>query len=299
MPSRVVSEPYLSHCYAPPYTFTASASRRSRRRHAVLRPLAAVTRSKPSKNTVPYADFGWPYAAYFAAIPGAEADTTPCHNRHARTSSHTIRHNPTMKTTLTPPPLPTPIPADIHTHRHDIHDGSAVVNITLEAAPPIPPTLFSAGIHPWKADKATEDIWSWLEGVLKRPNAYAVGEAGLDLRHGPSIDVQLPVFRRQAFMADDLAKPLIIHLVGAYDRLYKIQKEVMQRNGGHTPLWIIHGFRGRPELACQLLDHGMYLSMGARFNPETVGIVPPHRLLAETDDNPTADIADIRRDLGL
>lgn len=204
-----------------------------------------------------------------------------------------------MKTTLTPPPLPAPIPADIHTHRQGCDDGSAVVNITLGTVPPCPPTLFSAGIHPWKADKATEDTWSWLEDALERPNAYAVGEAGLDLRHDPSIDVQLPVFKRQAFMADDLSKPLIIHLVGAYDRLYEVQKEVMQRNGGHTPLWIIHGFRGRPELARQLLDHGMYISLGARFNPETVGIIPPQRLLAETDDEPSADISDIRRALGL
>lgn len=204
-----------------------------------------------------------------------------------------------MKTILTPPPLPTPVPADIHTHRHCIDDGSAVVNIELETVPPCPPTVFSAGIHPWEADKVTGHVWTWLEDALSRPNAYAVGEAGLDLRHGPNINVQLPVFRRQAFMADDLHKPLIIHLVGAYDRLYEVQREVLLRNGGHTPLWIIHGFRGRPELAHQLLDHGMYLSMGVRFNPEAASIVPQQRLLAETDDAPSADIADIRSALGL
>ena len=210
-----------------------------------------------------------------------------------------IRHNPTMKTILTPPPLPTPIPADIHTHRHDINDGSAVVNIALEAVPPIPPTLFSAGIHPWEADKATDITWTWLEDVLSNPNAYAIGEAGLDLRHGPNIDVQLPVFRRQAFMADDLAKPLIVHIVGAYDNLYDVQREVMRRNGGRTPLWIIHGFRGRPELARQLLDHGMYISMGIRHNPTAIAVIPRDRLLAETDDDPTANIADVRNALGL
>ena len=204
-----------------------------------------------------------------------------------------------MKTILTPPPLPTPIPADIHTHRHEINDGSAVVNIALEAVPPIPPTLFSAGIHPWEADKATDITWTWLEDVLSNPNAYAIGEAGLDLRHGPNIDVQLPVFRRQAFMADDLAKPLIVHIVGAYDNLYDVQREVMRRNGGRTPLWIIHGFRGRPELARQLLDHGMYISMGIRHNPTAIAVIPRDQLLAETDDGPTANIADIRNALGL
>lgn len=256
-------------------------------------------RSRLSRNTGPYADYGWHFAAYCAAIPGAAADTTRC-RKHLQPSTLTPHiPSPVMRTILTPPPLPTPVPADIHTHRQGCNDGSTVVNIALEDVPLSPPTLFSAGIHPWDADKVTEHTWTWLEEALGLSNAYAVGEAGLDLRHGPSIDVQLPLFRRQAFMADDLAKPLIIHIVGAYDRLYQIQREVMQRNGGHTPLWIIHGFRGRPELARQLLDHGMYISIGARFNPEAADIIPPQRLLTETDDDPSADIADIRRALCL
>ena len=100
-------------------------------------------------------------------------------------------------------------------------------------------------------------------------------------------------------MADDLAKPLIVHIVGAYDNLYDVQREVMRRNGGRTPLWIIHGFRGRPELARQLLDHGMYISMGIRHNPTAIAVIPRDQLLAETDDGPTANIADIRNALGL
>ena len=204
-----------------------------------------------------------------------------------------------MKTPLTPPPLPPHVPADIHTHRPGHDGGEAVVNIDAGSTPPPPPTLFSAGIHPWEADKATDDLWQWLENTLALPNAYAVGEAGLDLRHGPGTAIQMPVFERQALLADKLSKPLIVHIVGAYDRLYEVQRKVMSHNGGRVPLWIIHGFRGRPELARQLLDHGMYISIGVRHNPQAVAAIPHGRLLAETDDDPAADIDAIRRAAGI
>ncbi|HRN05206.1 MAG TPA: hypothetical protein PLL05_09210 [Muribaculaceae bacterium] len=52
-------------------------------------------------------------------------------------------------------------------------------------------------------------------------------------------------------------------------------------------------------MARQLLDHGMYISMGIRHNPTAIAVIPRDRLLAETDDDPTANIADIRNALGL
>lgn len=184
---------------------------------------------------------------------------------------------------LTPPPLPPNIPPDIHTHRRDAVPGSAVVNLELGEEAPASPVLFSAGIHPWDAAKADYEAWQWLERVLNAPNAYAVGEAGIDLQRGAAPDVQMPVFVRQALLADSLGKPLIVHIVGAYDRLYDAQREVMRRNGGRVPLWIIHGFRGKRELARQLLDHGMYISIGQRYNPDAVAVIPADRLLRETD----------------
>ena len=50
--------------------------------------------------------------------------------------------------------------------------------------------------------------------------------------------------------------------------------------------WIIHGFRGKPQLAQQLLNKGFYISLGEKFNPETVSIIPVDRLLFETDESP-------------
>ena len=49
--------------------------------------------------------------------------------------------------------------------------------------------------------------------------------------------------------------------------------------------WIIHGFRGKKEVARSLLDQGFYLSFGQKFQPETLRYVPEDRLLLETDES--------------
>ncbi len=53
-----------------------------------------------------------------------------------------------------------------------------------------------------------------------------------------------------------------------------------------TQPWIIHGFRGKPQQAGQLLRAGFNLSLGPNFNPETARVIPSDRLHIETDDSP-------------
>ncbi len=47
--------------------------------------------------------------------------------------------------------------------------------------------------------------------------------------------------------------------------------------------WIVHGFRGKAELARQLLAAGMDISLGERFNSEAARVIPAERLHYETD----------------
>ena len=47
--------------------------------------------------------------------------------------------------------------------------------------------------------------------------------------------------------------------------------------------WIIHGFRGKPQLAEALIRQGFYLSLGERYNPMSAAVIPIDRLLAESD----------------
>ena len=56
-----------------------------------------------------------------------------------------------------------------------------------------------------------------------------------------------------------------------------------RRRGIVLPPWIVHGFRGGPALARQLLDAGFDLSFGLRYNKESFDITPTERRYRETD----------------
>lgn len=140
--------------------------------------------------------------------------------------------------------------------------------------------FFSVGIHPWYID--TEDIerqWVTLQVGVRAPGVVAVGEAGLDKLALAPLALQLEIFRRQALLAEECAKPLIVHCVKAWGELMGLRKKMAPR----MP-WVVHGFRGNRSLARQLTGGGFYLSVGDRFRDEVlVPEVLPY-LFMETDD---------------
>ena len=144
---------------------------------------------------------------------------------------------------------------------------------------PLSEGFYSVGIHPWKVKEAGELQWQCLEEALHHPQVLAVGEAGLDRCTDVPLALQQEVFVRQARLAEQVGKPLIIHLVRAADELLRLHKLLHP-----SQPWIIHGFRGKPQQASQLLRAGFYLSFGERYNIETVRIVPLDRIFLETDE---------------
>ena len=58
-------------------------------------------------------------------------------------------------------------------------------------------------------------------------------------------------------LAEEVGKPLVIHLVKAVDELLKVKRDLRPSNP-----WIIHGFRGKAALAEEYLKHGFYLHSG-------------------------------------
>lgn len=150
-----------------------------------------------------------------------------------------------------------------------------------------PDAVFSVGVHPW--DTATCDAaglersLQMLQAIATDPRVVAIGEAGLDGLRRASDDVQEAVLRRQIELSEVVGKPLVIHCVRRYDRLLHLQREMRPQQP-----WIWHGFRGKPELARQILAASPrnYISLGERFNPLAAAIIPTNRLLAETDESP-------------
>ncbi len=178
---------------------------------------------------------------------------------------------------------------DIHTHRDSpgTTDVISVNNILLQNASErlAVPGWYSVGLHPWDSDSLNFDQ-DLLIRLMDMPGLIAVGECGLDKLRGAPIPVQTEIFTKQALIAGDHDKPLIIHCVQAWQEIMAIRKDIHPKNP-----WIIHGFRGKPELAKQLVDQGFYLSFGDSLlslnSPVTVSFknIPADRFFLETDES--------------
>lgn len=148
---------------------------------------------------------------------------------------------------------------------------------------------YSVGIHPWNVFRFTSTDLLALRALAAEPQVIAIGECGLDpnLHDGPGgcldraeiLAAQTPLLRFHYELSERLGKPLILHIVKSFPEiiaLKKLWKPVQP--------WIVHGFRGKPQLARELLNQGFYLSFGTRYNPDSLALTPPSRLLRETDE---------------
>ena len=170
---------------------------------------------------------------------------------------------------------------DIHTHQPSVHpEDITIVNTIIKEdyELSLPAAYCSVGIHPWYIYNVREQL-SCFESIISASNVVAIGEAGLDKLAETPLAIQQEVFLKQAELANEKSKPLIIHCVKAWAELIAARKLVKPQ----TP-WIIHGFRGNGELAQQLISQGFYLSFGAYFNPSALQSAWPERIFAETDD---------------
>ncbi len=168
--------------------------------------------------------------------------------------------------------------ADCHTHNLAATDAIISVATDFDRFDPSKP--YSVGIHPWHTANAARDDFQRLEHLAVLPHVVAIGETGIDRNRGAERDLQIDIFRRQAELADAVGKPLIIHCVGGWNDILQVRRELLPQQP-----WIAHGFRGKPELARQLIDAGLYISLGERFNPAAAEIIPLERLFVETDES--------------
>lgn len=196
---------------------------------------------------------------------------------------------------------------DIHTHNSRPVAGIfAVENIMAhEKRDPagISAPVYTAGIHPWHLDENnSRELLAYLRDKATGPNLIAFGEAGFDKLRGPSHEIQEAVFAEQVKIAGQFGKPLVIHCVRAWNELLEAHRNTKPE----TP-WLVHGFRGKKDLALQLIRRGMYISLWFDFvvRNESSGLLkslPPDRIFLETD-GADVDIRDIyikvAADLGL
>jgi TatD DNase family protein len=122
-----------------------------------------------------------------------------------------------------------------------------------------------------------------IEAKLQLKECLALGECGLDKRIEIPIELQIEVFEKQIQLAEKYQKPLVLHLVAAFDELIAIKK----RLNISVPI-VIHGFSKNQQVAKQLIDNGFYLSFGKYLlrNPELESVfqsIPNDKFFLETD----------------
>jgi len=191
---------------------------------------------------------------------------------------------------------------DIHTHDAAYTRGVFAVENLMAHENRVPEEIrapaFSAGIHPWYLNESNKDLLiDHILGLAGNPNMVAIGEAGFDRLRGPSMELQKSIFEKQVRIADERQKPLVVHCVRAWDELLASHKTLRP-----ATKWLVHGFRGKKELASQLLSRGMYLSFWFDFalRPESADLfrfLPKDRIFLETD-GADVSIKDIYKKVG-
>ncbi|MEA2276837.1 MAG: TatD DNase family protein [Solirubrobacteraceae bacterium] len=109
--------------------------------------------------------------------------------------------------------------------------------------------------------------------------APLIGEVGLDRRSKVPKDTQRTVFRSALEVAADRSRLVSIHSVGMSA---EVLEELSERPVAGA---ILHWWRGTPAQTTQALELGCHFSLnGAEArNPKVLSLLPPDRVLTETD----------------
>ena len=177
---------------------------------------------------------------------------------------------------------------DIHSHNSKPEKGIFILE-NLMAHERISPKsdsgmTYSVGIHPWFLTELNQnDNLNFVRCYGRDESVAAIGEAGFDKLKGAPLELQIKIFEEQAAISEEVQKPLIIHCVKGWDELLASHRKIKPK----MP-WLIHGFRGKKELAEQLISKGMYLSFWYEFvlQDESSGLlrsIPLDKLFLETD----------------
>ena len=148
----------------------------------------------------------------------------------------------------------------------------------------------TVGIHPWEVDDGWEQEFERLCAMMMQQDAEAddaerrivgIGECGLDKVCRRDGQLQMACFAAQVALARERQTMLVVHCVKAWEELLRM---VDPQEFGANPV-IVHGFRGKPQLAAQLLGRGFHLSFGRYYHAESLRMAfECRRMWLETDD---------------
>lgn len=144
------------------------------------------------------------------------------------------------------------------------------------------------GLHPTSVvDDPADDLQLVKERLFSSPDKYiAVGEIGLDLYWDTSRkQQQIEVLEQQICWAEQLDKPVVLHVRNAYDEVFGL----LERHGSANYKGIMHCFSGTLDDAWRAVDMGFFLGIGGVVTykksalPEIVAAIPLDKIVLETD----------------
>ena len=165
-------------------------------------------------------------------------------------------------------------------------DAREILDGWGEEATPLPRLRYAVGVHPHNA-KDCEAVSDVFRELLCDPRVSCVGEIGLDYHYdlSPRED-QREVFARQLRLARELELPVELHLREAHDEALAI----MRREGVPEAGCIVHCFNLGRETLAPFLELGCHIAFGgpltfrkSYYTRDACLMVPPGRLLTETD----------------
>ncbi len=147
----------------------------------------------------------------------------------------------------------------------------------------------TAGIHPHNAERGEKADFDLIEKlVTENKKIVAIGECGLDFdRMFSTRENQIRCLEKHIVLAEKLGMPLFLHERSASEefvRRFKKHPEVCKRS-------VVHCFTGNRKTLEKYLEMGFSIGItgwicddrrGKELR-EAVGIIPPDRILLETD----------------
>jgi TatD DNase family protein len=147
------------------------------------------------------------------------------------------------------------------------------------------------GLHPYfVSEHSGNECEDALDTLAKHLHlADGLGETGLDLRPQfvkDSFERQMDCFEKQLELAEVFQKPVVLHLVRAFEEV----KKVFMAWGAPKHQGMVHSFSGNSEQAEYYLSQDLYLSVGGSVcHPnnkslhQAIAMIPMDALIVESD----------------
>ncbi len=139
----------------------------------------------------------------------------------------------------------------------------------------------AVGIYPDEKflKKELEDFKKFVKQNKKE--IFAIGEIGMDFKHGKNKKLQENIFREQLKIAEKLDVPAIIHT-------RKAEKEIIEIIKDYKCKKILHCFSGKLKLVKQAIELDCYFSIPtnivrAEHFQKMIEIISKDKILTETD----------------